>query len=270
MYAYRLAYDGRPFHGFQRQPEVRTIEGALLSALRELGVLTEKEDTPPAYSAAGRTDAGVSALAQTVAFEAPDWLDPAALNSELPESIRAWGRSAVPESFHATRDATERAYRYYLFAPEASLDRAQAAADRLSGYQDYHNLTPADERTTRELAVSVTRDGPLLVVTCRAGGFVHELVRRIASLIDAVATGTASQDRVDTVLGEEPISGPPGVAPASPEPLVLTAVVYPEVTIDPAQSVLSDIIRRFEERSGAALARARVQREIADGIAMDR
>ncbi|MFC6730557.1 tRNA pseudouridine(38-40) synthase TruA, partial [Natronoarchaeum mannanilyticum] len=73
MRAYRIAYDGQPYRGFQRQPDVPTVEGEILDALDALSVLDDRE-VPEGYAAAGRTDAGVSALAQTVAFEAPDWL----------------------------------------------------------------------------------------------------------------------------------------------------------------------------------------------------
>ena len=106
MYAFRIAYDGQPYRGFQRQPDVPTVEDALLGALRDLDVLPADADTPPGSAAAGRTDAGVSALAQTVAFEAPDWLSPAAFNSELPESIRAWASADVDAEFHATSART--------------------------------------------------------------------------------------------------------------------------------------------------------------------
>ena len=61
MRAFRVAYDGRPYSGFQRQPDVPTVEDTLLDALRALGVF-EGSDVPPGYAAAGRTDAGVSAL----------------------------------------------------------------------------------------------------------------------------------------------------------------------------------------------------------------
>jgi len=79
MRAYRVAYDGRPYSGFQRQPDVPTVEGTVLAALGRLGVC-ELDAIPEGYAAAGRTDAGVSAVAQTVAFDAPDWLAPAAFN----------------------------------------------------------------------------------------------------------------------------------------------------------------------------------------------
>lgn len=79
MRAHRFATDGRSYHGFRRQPDVETISEAILDALRELDHVG-REEVPPGYAAAGRTDAGVSAVARTVAFEAPDWLAPAAFN----------------------------------------------------------------------------------------------------------------------------------------------------------------------------------------------
>ncbi|MEF8787069.1 MAG: tRNA pseudouridine(38-40) synthase TruA, partial [Haloarculaceae archaeon] len=142
MRAYRVAYDGQPFYGFQRQPDVTTVEDTILDALRALDVLGADEDTPPGYAAAGRTDAGVSARAQTVAFDAPDWLTPAALNSELPADVRAWASTDAPDEFHATHDATSRTYTYYLHAPDASDERARDPLHLHPGQHHLHNLTP--------------------------------------------------------------------------------------------------------------------------------
>ena len=100
MRAFRLAYDGTGYRGFQRQPHGETIEDAVFEALAELGVEFE-DGAPVGYAAAGRTDAGVSARAQTVAFEAPEWLGPAALNAELPREVRVWGHADAPEGFQA-------------------------------------------------------------------------------------------------------------------------------------------------------------------------
>lgn len=79
MRAYRIATDGRGYHGFRRRAAVETVSDVILDALRELDH-AGREEVPPGYAAGGRTDAGVSAVAQTVAFEAPDWLVPFAFN----------------------------------------------------------------------------------------------------------------------------------------------------------------------------------------------
>jgi len=261
MRAFRIAYDGRPFHGFQRQPDVPTVEEAVFDAANALGVADGK---PENYAAAGRTDAGVSAVAQTVAFECPDWLTPAALNSELPASVRAWASADAPADFHATHDAASRAYRYHCYAPEADLAQAEEALARLAGRNDFHNLTPDDENTVRELRAEVHRDGDYLVFDLRAGGFVREMVRRVVSLVRAVATGDADLAKVARVLGPEQIDGPEGVAPAPAYPLVMVDVEYPMLTFsvdDEAATSARDVFAGLREERAT---RTRVASEVVE------
>ena len=257
MRAFRLAYDGTEYRGFQRQPHGETVENALFDALRSLDVEFD-EGSPVGYAAAGRTDAGVSARAQAVALRTPAWLSPAALNSELPASVRAWAAADAPESFHATHDAVERVYRYFLYAPEADDGLAEKAAARLSGTHDFHNFTPDDEGTERELSVSVRREGAFLIVDCRAGGFARQLVRRLVSILDAVAEGDRPPEYIDRALAPVPLSGPDGIAPAAPEPLVLLDVRYPEIDFEADDRALEAVRRVFEKQQRQRLAGARV------------
>jgi len=260
--AFRVAYDGRPYRGFQRQPDVTTVEGELFDALRRLDVF--EGEKPPGYAAAGRTDAGVSALAQTVAFDAPAWLGPSALNTELPGPVDAWASADAPPEFHATHDANWREYRYYLLGPDVDDSRAERALDRLTGEHDFHNLTPDAHNTVRDLAGSLVREKEFLVLTLRAGGFSRELVRRVVSLVEEVATG-APFDRVDSVLGPDPVDGPEGVPPADPHPLVLHDVDY-----DLAFAVDEDAAAHAHERFAALRddrrALAAVAGHVADGV----
>jgi tRNA pseudouridine38-40 synthase len=279
--AYRVAYDGRPFFGFQRQPDVPTVEDALLDALRALGVLDHDADTPPGYAAAGRTDRGVSAVRQTVAFDAPDWLTPRAVSSELPAGVRAWAAADAPADFHATHDAVRRTYRYHLHVPGGDLNRACFAAAALSGEHDVHNLTadPRGPKTKRDLSLSVAAgraDGALavgdsgatpaggdfLVLTVAAGGFPREFVRRVATVVRGVAVGDGGADRIDEVLGDAALSGPRGVAPAAPEPLVLADVTYPDLEFEPDPEAAATLRAVFDERRVDALARSRVLRDV--------
>lgn len=262
MRAFRIAYDGRPFHGFQRQPDVPTVEGSLFDALHALGVA---DRAPEGYAAAGRTDAGVSAVAQTVAFDCPEWLTPSALNGELPASVRAWASADVHPKFHATHDARYREYVYHCHAPRANLALAKDAAERLSGEHDFHNLTPDDEGTVRDLSIHVLRDGDYLVFTLRAGGFARNLARRVVSLVHAIATGDAGMDKVARVLAPDPLDGPEGVAPAPPHPLVLADVGYDcEFSVD--EEAAEGAREVFDERRVDHRTRSRVAREISDSL----
>jgi tRNA pseudouridine38-40 synthase len=264
MRAFRIAYDGRPYHGFQRQPDVPTVEDRLLDAARALGV-AGADDVPPGYAAAGRTDRGVSARAQTVAFACPDWLTPRALNGDLPPSVWAWAHADVPADFHATHDARERTYVYHLYAPAADPDRAAAACDRLAGRHDFHNLTADDAGTVRDLRTDLAAEGDHLVLTVRAGGFARGLVRRLASLVGAVAAGDADLDRVDRVLDSDPLPGPEAVAAAPPTPLVLADVAYP-VAFTPDERAVRDARAAFERRQAAGAAVARVAATVRSGL----
>lgn len=262
--AFRIAYDGRPYHGFQRQPDVVTVEGEILAALRALGVLDG--EIPPGYAAAGRTDAGVSAVAQTVAFECPDWLSPAALTSKLPASIHAWASADPATEFHATHHATAREYTYYLHAPTADRSTARHALDRLAGRHDFHNLTPDDTGTERDLSTALSRDGQMLVVTFRAGGFARQLVRRLVSVVDEVARGEANLDRIDRVLSPEPLSGPEGVMPAPAYPLVLTGVEYPDLDFESDPDAAATAREQFDSQRTEYTVRARVSETLSGKI----
>jgi len=266
MRAYRVAYDGRPYYGFQRQPDVTTVEGTLFDALRRLGVLDDEVRKPPGYAAAGRTDAGVSAVAQTVAFEAPAWLAPRALNSELPASVRAWASADVPDGFHATHHAVARTYTYHRYAPDVPRSDVEAVLDRLSGRHDFHNLTPDDRNTVRDLRPGVEHDGEFLVLRLRAGGFPREFVRRTVSLVVAVATDERDAEFLDRVLSTESLAGPDGVPPAPAYPLVLTDVDYPDVSFSTDEQAAKTVREVFEARRVERLAEARVAAEVASGV----
>ena len=265
MRAFRLAYDGRPYSGFQRQPDVSTVEDALFDALGELGA-HDTADTPPGYAAAGRTDAGVSALAQTVAFECPEWCTPRALNGELPPSVRAWAAADVPTGFHATHDATRREYVYELYAPDLDDDRAAAAAAALGGEHDFHNLSLDDRGTVRDVAIDLRRDGDFLPIRVAAGGFPRELVRRLASVIRAAGAGELSLDEVDRLLGSEALDGPAGVPSAPAEPLLLADVSYSGVTFERDSRGVESAASVFGDRRRDALVRARVADRIVVGL----
>jgi tRNA pseudouridine38-40 synthase len=266
MRAYRVAYDGRPYNGFQRQPDVPTVEGTLFDALTRLGVRTRADGPPEGYAAAGRTDAGVSAVAQTVAFAAPAWLTPAAFNSELPADVRVWASVPVSEGFHATHDASERRYTYYLYAPDADDSLAADTLAALSGRHDFHNLTPDDDGTVRELSGDIDRQGDFLVVTLSAGGFCRQLVRRVVGLLDEIVHGASPRSKVGRVFSSEPLSGPDGIAPAPAYPLVLTGVDYPAVDFEPDPEAVESARTVFEGLCAERRTAARVADCVVSGL----
>jgi tRNA pseudouridine38-40 synthase len=269
--AFRIAYDGRPFHGFQRQPSVPTVEDALFDALRDLGVLTAAADRPSGYAAAGRTDAGVFGLGQTVAFDAPEWLAPRAYNGELPAAVRAWAHADVPGDFHATHDAASRAYEYHLYAPDADLELARVAVDRLRGTHDFRDLSAVSSgNTTRTLTTAaVERDDDFLVLRVRGDGFLHELVRRLVSLVRSVATAAVPVERVDSALTPGTLPDHEIPPPAPPGGLVLVEAAYPGLSFEPDAHGVESVREVFGDRAVRATMRGRLCRRVAGGVGGD-
>ncbi len=111
-----LAYDGADFFGFQRQADgcgQRTVQGVVEQALRRIGWQGR------AILFAGRTDVGVHASGQVIAFDL-DWLHStdallAALNANLPADVAAQAAQLAADDFHPRYDARARCYRYRLF-----------------------------------------------------------------------------------------------------------------------------------------------------------
>src|ERR1017187_1530195 len=115
-----LAYDGTPFHGWQVQPGLPTVQGLLADAIRR----TVGERVLPQGS--GRTDAGVHALGQAASFSLAAPIPPAnlhrALNRCLPPSIRILSAEIVPPGFHARHSALRKTYEYRIFPLRASFE----------------------------------------------------------------------------------------------------------------------------------------------------
>src|SRR5262249_32119850 len=107
-----LCYDGTDFHGWQRQPGLRTVQQALEEALEQL------TGARVSTTASGRTDAGVHALGQVVHFLTAARHSTEtfvrALNALMPRDVRVRDAREVPQAFHATLDAKSKRYRYVI------------------------------------------------------------------------------------------------------------------------------------------------------------
>jgi tRNA pseudouridine38-40 synthase len=236
-----LAYDGTDFHGWARQPGLRTVEGVLEVALGRL--LGE----PPRVSVAGRTDAGVHARGQVASFPVPDGLDPdrlqRAVNGMLaPEVVVRQARRAR-EGFDARHSATGRAYvyridtgpvpdpftaRFVWHRPgELRLGPMRMAARHLLGEHDFASFCRPPQRggTIRRLErLSVSRVAHLLEIRAAANAFLHQMVRSLVGTLVAVGEGRANAEAIPAVLESRRRSSAGPVAP--PHGLTLERVRY--------------------------------------------
>jgi len=97
--ALKIAYDGTRFYGFQRQPDLRTVEGDIIKVLKKLRIIEDVREAN--FKGASRTDRGVSAFGNVIAFDTakPELTEPRILNHHL-RDIWILGKAEVPEDFH--------------------------------------------------------------------------------------------------------------------------------------------------------------------------
>ena len=132
-YALLLAYDGRPYLGFQPQANLPTVGGVLTSALHRVGIGASP-------FGASRTDARVQALGQTVSFQTRADVDCAAmqqlLNDALPSTVRVRALAPAASSFHAHWSSQGKTYRYRISASVLAGSRDEAKQAKLAGGSD--------------------------------------------------------------------------------------------------------------------------------------
>jgi len=216
-----LCYDGTDFHGWQRQPQLRTVQHALENALQEL------TGVAPTTTASGRTDAGVHALGQVVHFftasRHPCQTFVRALNALLPRDIRVLEAREMPQAFHATLDARSKRYRYvidngtvacpfqlrYSWHVRPPLDAAlmHRAGCCLLGRHDFRSFeTDWPNRTSSVrtiLDLTVERTGAKVAIEVEADGFLYNMVRSIAGTLVLVGAGKRPLSWVSEVLAAE-------------------------------------------------------------------
>ena len=218
--ALKIAYDGRSFYGHQRQPDRRTVEGECLMALRGAKILREPRES--FFRSASRTDRGVSAIGNVIAFDStypPDAVV-GAFNDKA-EGVWAWAVAAVPDEFHP-RHALERWYRYHLFS-DLSLSALRRATSLFVGEHDFRSFTSDPARGPMRIdRIDVIRDDRATLVDIRAPSFRRSMVRRIIAAVTECAAGKISETEIRAALDESRRDF--GVV--RPEPLFLMDVRY--------------------------------------------
>jgi tRNA pseudouridine38-40 synthase len=237
-----LAYDGTRFVGWQRQAEGESIQGLLEDSLARL------EGGAVTAHGAGRTDAGVHALAQVASVRVTFAHDPTtvlrALNATLPPDIRVTRVEDAAPEFHARFDARGKWYRYqianvpvadpfaraYAWHIPEPLDRAAMAnaASALVGTHDFSAFQSSgtDVHTTVR---TVTRsawldDGALLVYEVAGDGFLRHMVRAMVGTLVEVGRGWRPSQEVSSLVAGGSRAQAGATAPA--HGLLLAKVEY--------------------------------------------
>jgi len=220
--ALKLAYLGDEYYGFQRQPNLVTIDSEVRKALANIGVADGD------FEYAGRTDRGVSALGQVIDFRIDDdkanLARPRCINGRLPRDIWAWASAVVPESFDSRRSAIWREYRYILWHPGLNLELMSSTAKHLLGEHDFKNFSSCKEDTIRRiLRLDVAEQDGLFVFDIRADGFLWNMVRKIVCTLEIIGAKEKEPEWIYDLLN---IGLNCGAPMAQAEGLILLDVGY--------------------------------------------
>lgn len=243
-FAFTLEFDGGPYMGLQRQahgPSVQQcVEEAAASILEQ----------PVIMHAAGRTDAGVHALGMRAHLDSPKPLTPfrfmEAMNARLkPEPIALLDCGEVAHDWHARFSCISRAYQYRIVNRRAplTLERGKAwqvvrpldheamhrAAQALVGKHDFTTFRSTQCQSASPLktldAISVRREGPMVLIETCARSFLHHQVRSMVGCLSLVGLGHWPEPRIAEALEAKDRSALGHNAP--PEGLYFVKASYP-------------------------------------------
>jgi tRNA pseudouridine38-40 synthase len=248
-YALQVEYNGAPFHGWQRQKTLASVQGAIEDALARL------EPREHTIAAAGRTDTGVHAMAQVAHCDMTRNWTPFRLSEALnyhlkPLPVAIVNCVTVDDDFHARFSALERQYLFRILCRRApvthqkgfvwqiknrlDISAMQDAADRLLGEHDFTTFrsticqakTPV--KTLDRLTVSEveTPHGTEVHFDVRARSFLHNQVRSFVGTLERVGSGSLTPGGVQDALDARDRAACGPVCP--PHGLYLAGVTYPK------------------------------------------
>ena len=260
-YLIMMEYDGTEFVGWQKQKQGRSVQSVMERALEAFS------QKPVMITSAGRTDAGVHALAQYAHFEYEGRMEMAqmlkAFRRWLPDDIKVLQIWQVGDDLSARYQAFERQYRYVLTKDLSPFNRnytgsiphlklrlppMQAAAVRLLGRHDFSSFGRLNPEVPNHICeineLSICEEEDAFVFTVKADRFLHHMVRRIVGTLAYISHFDLPADTIDKILADEcPRQNLVCTAPA--QGLFLIGVKYPPELLDgKATCKLSDIIRR--------------------------
>jgi tRNA pseudouridine38-40 synthase len=239
-----VAYDGGAFAGWQSQTHRKTVQDELERAFHKIS------NEQIRVHGAGRTDAGVHALAQRAHVDLPDrkmstqrWTN--ALNAILPPTIRVLRSAFVSQKFHARFSAKGKVYRYRIWAapilPPLEFGRAwhisttldvdllKTAGQKFVGRHDFAafaaNRGKKEETTVRTIrSVIVRKAGACITIEVAGDGFLYKMVRLMVGAMARVALRKMHLSEIEARLRSGRMDGQSFVAPA--EGLYLVKVWY--------------------------------------------
>jgi tRNA pseudouridine38-40 synthase len=223
--AIRFAYDGREFHGYARQPQLKTVEGEFIKALIKHGFIENTEESY--FRSASRTDKEVSALCNVVAFNTNT--SKKRILQEISDdftSIILYGIKDVKSEFNP-RYAKLRQYRYCLPVANLDIEKIISTSASFTGEHDFSNFAKLEsfKDPVRPIDnIVLTSEDDFLIVDFYAQTFLRHQIRRIMAALIKIGNSKIEKEQIIEALNNPNKNVDFGLAPA--EPLILKDIVY--------------------------------------------
>jgi tRNA pseudouridine38-40 synthase len=242
--AIKFAYDGKDFHGYARQPKLKTVEGELIKSLVKHGFIKDPEES--FFRSASRTDKNVSALGNVVAFITTASKKNLLQTISDDSSILVYGIKDVDKEFNP-RHAKLRQYRYYLSTNNLDIEKIILTSACFTGTHNFSNFARVesfkDPIRTIDNIIFTSKDD-FLILDFYAQTFLWHQIRRIISALIKVGSSKLEKEQIIDALVNFDEKVDFGLAPA--EPLILMDIVY-DFDFEYEKKLLNEL-SSFEER----------------------
>ena len=216
-----IEYDGKPYNGWQKQPNKPNIQGEIERAIYNI----TKEEVDLIGS--GRTDAGVHALGQVANFKTNSNIPieklALAINSQLKNSIIIKKAEEADERFHSRYNAKHKTYKYiinnspcgtaiyrnleYCFPIKLDVDKMQEAAKYFEGEHDFKAFkssgTSAKNSVRTIYNASVKQEGEKIIIELTGNGFLYNMVRIISGTLLDVGLQKIKPEEIKNIIEEK-------------------------------------------------------------------
>ena len=238
--ALKIGYIGTNFHGFQRQPDLRTVEEELIYHLRKLNYIDDLKKSR--FRIAGRTDAGVHSLGNVISFQSEKEVRVNEINNSLPDDIQILASAPVRYAFKP-RYAQMRQYRYMLFQ-DLDVEKLKECAEVFKGTHNFTNFTKRFQKTTTRTIddIKVTKvdlndyhkkEFPNLhdtispiFVDIYGESFLWNMVRKMIRVFIDFNIGKIDLDEIQNLLNPPENSPRANIKVVEPDYLILMDIQY--------------------------------------------
>ena len=217
-----IEYDGKEFHGWQKQPNKLNIQGNIEQAIKQ--ITGEEVD----LTASGRTDAGVHAFGQVANFKTNSNLPidkfPLALNSNLKKSIRIIKVEEVEQNFHSRLSCKKKTYRYVIDNSEYSsaiyrnlethipikldIEKMQSAIRYFVGEHDFAAFKASGTSSKSSVRIIykaevISMPNNRIYIELTGNGFLYNMVRIIAGTLVDVGLGKIEPIKIPEIINSK-------------------------------------------------------------------